>query len=300
MTLTNNQWIYKYIPNSFKEMVLNEKIRPKLEKAIKDVPNLMLFGTAGVGKGTFVNVLLKETGMDYMWINASDETGVDVIRDKVTHFATSLGVTEMKLVIFNEASALSSGASGAQKILKELIETTHKITRYIFMFNEEHLIIPELKSRCQVIKLDSPPGAEIYKYVKKILDTEKVKYSPKMVANIIKKCYPDIRKTVMTLQENTIKGKLIGDMISTSEEVWQEILNQIISMDMEGLRKNLRSNFIAYTELYAFLYENIGTFKTPGEAIIEIADHLRWHNDVANKEINFMHMVMKMAKSGVI
>ena len=300
MSLVDNIWVFTHEPQTFKGMILNDKIKPKLAKALKEIPNLMLFGNAGVGKGTFVKILLKETGLDHMWINASEENRIDDMREKVKGFATSLGITELKIVVFNEASALTTGASGAQKMLKQLMEDTHKITRYIFMFNEEHLILDELKSRCQVIKIDNPPGKEMFLFAKRILDKEKVKYLDKTIVNIVKKCYPDIRKTIMTLQENTINGKLIGDMVSTSEEIWIELLKQIISIDLEGIRKTLRSNFIAYTELYNFLYENVGEFKTPGEAIIEIAEHLRWHTEVANKEINFMHMVMRMAKNGVI
>ena len=300
MSLVDNIWVFKHEPKRFQDMILNDKIKPKLAKAVKEVPNLMLYGNAGVGKGTFVNILLRETGLDHMWVNASNQTGIDFIRENVTQFATSMGVTEMKLVIFNEASALSAGASGAQKMLKELMESTYKMTRYIFMFNEEHLILSELKSRCQVIQVDGPPGKEMFMFAKKILKKEGVVHQDKTIVSIVKKCYPDIRKTIMTLQENTINGKLVGDMVSTSEEVWQNILKQLLSVDIEGVRKSLRSNFIAYTELYGFLYDNVGEFKTPGEAIIEIADHLRWHTDVANKEINFMHMVMRMAKNGVI
>lgn len=95
-------WCFKYQPQTFSEIVLNNDIRNKLQKALVEVPNLMLVGPAGVGKGTFTNVFLKQTGLDYLWVNCSDETSIDNIRTKVKSFATSLGITPLKIVVLNE------------------------------------------------------------------------------------------------------------------------------------------------------------------------------------------------------
>lgn len=95
-------WTFKYEPEFFEEMVLNDDIRKKLNKALLEIPNLMLVGPAGVGKGTFTHIFLKQTGLDYLWVNCSDETSIDNIRTKVKSFATSLGITPLKVVVLNE------------------------------------------------------------------------------------------------------------------------------------------------------------------------------------------------------
>lgn len=296
----NNIWTFKYEPKKFEDMILNDNIKPKLKKAIEEVPNIMLFGKPGVGKGTFANILLRETGFDNMWINASDETGIDTIRDKVRSFSTALGITPLKIVVLNEADSLSQGAQGAQKMLKQLIEDVHKICRFIFLTNNLNLMMEEIQSRCQVITVDNPPIKDIGLFCSKILKAEGVEYQNATLISIIKKCYPDIRKTIWALQENTIKGKLVGDLISTSEALFKEILAKMLVQDVESIRNLLRSNFVDYDQLYEYLYENLGEFSSPGGAILEIGDHARWSKDVANKEINFMHMVFKMIWGKVI
>lgn len=291
-------WSFKYEPTVFEEMILNPDIKPKLKKAIKELPNLLLYGTPGIGKGTFTKILLKESEADYLWINASDETGIDTMRDKVKSFATSLGITPLKIVVLNECDSLTSGPQGAQKQLRQLMEDVQKITRFVLLANYEHLIIPEIKSRCQCILMDNPPAKEIFTFCARILKTEKVKTDKKVLLNIVKKCYPDIRKTIWTIQENTIDGELKTDVISASESVYQDILSFIKKGDIEEIRKTLRSNYINYPDLYKFLFENVGEFSSPGDTVIDIGEHLYRDSMVAIKEINFMSMVMKILKRG--
>lgn len=156
---TDKIWTFMYEPKTFAEMILNEEIKPKLQKAITELPNMLLYGTPGIGKGTFVHILLKESGCEHMWMNGSDNTGIDFIRDKVKPFAEAgRGFSDKpKILVLNEADSLSSGQQGAQKMLRQLMEDTHKITRFIFLANYEQYFIPELKSRCQVIMVDNPP-----------------------------------------------------------------------------------------------------------------------------------------------
>lgn len=301
--MSKEMWEFKYAPKNFKEMILNPSIRPKLQKAIEQIPNLVLYGTAGVGKGTFANILLEETKLKQdgsMWINASDETGIDMVRTKIKPFATSLGITDMKIVVLNEADSLSQGAQGSQKMLKQLMEDVEKNCRFIFLTNNITLMMDELQSRCDVIKIDSPPGPEIFKFGERILKAEKINYKKQTILNIIKKCYPDIRSTIRCLRENTINGKLASDHRSSSEGVWESIFKMIKAIDVEGVRKALRSNYIDYTDLYKYVYENVEKFKEPGLALLSIGQHLVWDSTVAIKEINFMHMVVEMANGDMI
>lgn len=296
-------WEFKYAPQTLDQMIVNKDIRPKLEKAIKELPNIMLYGTHGIGKGTFTNILLNTTGLKKtgsMWINASDETGVDTMREKIRPFATSLGMTPLKVVVLNEGDSLSAGPQGAQKMMRQLMEDVQKTCRFVLLCNYEHLIIPELKSRFRVIKIDNPPAPEIFKLCVNVLEAEKVKYKKETVVSIIKKCYPDIRKTIGVLQENTIKGILTGDLISQSEGLFREILNMMKQHDVEGVRKALRSNYIPYDELYKYIYENIEEFKQPGIAILSIGEHLYRNATISIKEVNFMHMLIEMMNMGTV
>lgn len=297
----NDIWTFTHEPQKFEDIILNEKIKPILKKAIEEKPNLMLIGPPGVGKGLFTRIFLKESGLDYMWINASDETGIENIRVKVKSFATAMGLSKLKVVVLNEADSLSRGSQGAQKALKQLIEDVQKITRFVFISNDESLMMGEIMSRCWIIHVDNPPAKEIFYFVSKILKKEKVKFDKAKVVSIIKKCYPDIRSTIISLQKNTINGELVGDD-TIHEPVLAAILNLIKERNLGGLRTELRSNAINYSMLYKYLFDNINDFRSPGDGIILIGEHS--YRDVSLhqslKEINFVTMVVKMIKDGVV
>ena len=300
MSLRSNLWIYKYQPNDFNDIILNDDIRPKLQKSMNEFPNLLIYGTPGIGKGCFANVMINQDNVDHMWINASDENGIDVFRNKIRPFATAMCMKDMKIVVLNECDSLTSGPQGAQKLLRQLMEDTYKICRFVLICNYENYIIPEIKSRCQVIKFDNPPKKEIGKLLLSILRKESVKFDNKDVLEIIQKTYPDVRKCINVLQENVIDGKLTGSRVFASEVLFEKIFKMILAKDIEGVRGELRSNYIPYDELYSFLYENAGEFEQPGAAILLIGKYLYQDTTVAIKEINFMTMLVEMIYDKVI
>lgn len=294
MDLRSNLWVFKHQPVRFQDIVLNEDVKPKLLKAMDELPNMLIYGTPGIGKGCFADLIKKKDNVDYMWINASDENGIEVFRNKIRPFATAMCMKDMKVVVLNECDSLTAGPQGSQKLLRQLMEDTYKICRFILICNYEGFIIPEIKSRCQVIKFEKPPKKEIGKLCLKILRKENVQFDGSNMNDIILKCYPDIRRTINVLQENTIDGKLIGSKLDSSEDTFKLILNKMIEQDVEAVREELRSNYIPYPELYAYLYENAGEFKEPGGAILNIGKFLYQDTTIANKEINFMTMVVNM------
>ena len=174
MSIRDNLWVYKYRPQSINDIILNDDIRPKLAKALEEIPNLLLYGTPGIGKGCFADLMINKDNLDHMWINASDENGIEVFRNKIRPFATAMCMKEMKVVVLNECDSLTAGPQGAQKLLRQLMEDTYKICRFILICNYESYIIDEIKSRCQIIKFDNPPKKEIGKLCLKILKKEKV------------------------------------------------------------------------------------------------------------------------------
>jgi DNA polymerase III delta prime subunit len=292
-------WTFVHEPSTLDEMILPPDIRPKLEKALVEIPNLLLVGPAGVGKGTFTNIFLKQTGLDYIRLNASDERNIDDMRTKVKSFATGLGITPLKVVILNEADGLNPMA---QKNILDLIERVQKITRFILICNYGHMILPELQSRCQTISFGNLPMKDIGVHCMKILKAEGVKIKDtKIVSEIIKRYYPDVRKIVNTLQLNTIDGKIDAIVVLDNvNEVYMDILKMMKKSDIEGVRKSLRSNSVNYPDLYQFLFDEAGTFKSPGDMIIQVADALFRNGLVAIQEINFMGFVVSCMKKGFI
>lgn len=294
-------WPIKHAPKTFDELILNDEIKPKLKKALYEVPNIILYGSAGVGKGSWANVLLSHTGFDKMWLNASDETGIDVVREKITQFAHGNSLTPLKICVLNEADSLTSHTKqAAQKSLKQLMEDVAKHCRFVLLTNNINEIMSEIRSRCWVVNVCAPPIQDIGKYCLKILREEGIEYEAKDVADICKKCYPDIRRTVEVLHENTFEGKLTGSSLSMNEDLWRSIFDLIKKRDVEEVRKSLKSNYIDYPDLYSFLYDNAGEFKQPGAAILEIGEHLYRHSTYPIPEINFMRMVMSFIYHKII
>lgn len=295
---STNIWTFKYEPQEFDDIILNETIKPQLKKALVEIPNLMLSGPPGVGKGTFTNIFLKVTKLDFIKINCSDETGIDNLRTKVKSFAQSLGTSDLKVVVMNEADFLSLSA---QSMLRDLLEQVQKITRFLFQCNYPNRIIKEIHSRCQVIEINNPPAKEIFSHCLNILEKEHIKIKDKrVIVELIKTLYPDIRKTINTLQLNTINGILDSISIDTINENFTNILTFMKKGDLESIRRVLRSNVINYVDLYSYLFDNVDKFKSPGDAILSIGEYLYRDSLIAIKEINFMTMVVSMMKNGVI
>ena len=131
-------WCFKYAPQKLDDMILSEESKKVLQKVILECPNVLLVGKPGTGKGTFVDIFLKETGYDFMKINASDENSIDIVRDKIKSFATSLGITNKKIVYINESDFLSQNAQAG---CRDLTETVQKNTRFFFLANYPQKII---------------------------------------------------------------------------------------------------------------------------------------------------------------
>jgi len=252
-------WEHIYEPKEFDKMILNDNIKASFGEALKTRPNMLIYGPPGVGKGTFVNILIEHHKLkgNVLKINASDENSIEVMRDKVKSFAQAMSIGKLKLIYLNEADALSKGESGSQKMLRDLIESTQSNTQWILCCNYEQYIIPELKSRCQLFELASPPAVDIFKYCEMILKAEGVKYSPSTIVNLVKRCYPDIRSTIVTLRQNVIDGVLTKEIVqSNSQKVFDEILFKM-NVDPSEVRKVLKSHAIHYDGLYNHIYEHL-------------------------------------------
>ena len=188
-----------------------------------------------------------------------------------------------------------------QAMLRDLMEQVQGITRFVFQCNYGHKMIKELLSRCQVVELNNPPAKKIYEHCMNILKSEKITVKNQgAIVNVIKRLYPDIRRIINTLQMS-VDGKVL-DVVKydSSTDVYGAIIGYMKSGDVDGIRKALRSNIINYPELYQYLFDEVGQFKSAGDMIIMVGDYLYRDSIIAIKEINFMSMVVKGLKEGYI
>lgn len=290
-------WTFKYEPKSIDEMILSDEMKEKLKEIEKDCPNVLLCGKPGTGKGTFMNIFLKDTGYDFMKMNASDENSVDDVRSKIKSFATSLGITNKKIVYLNESDHLSPSAFAS---LRDLQESVQKNTRFFYLANYPQKIPDPIKSRSQTISLNEPPKKEILTHCFKILKAENITIKNKSgIVDIIKAHYPDIRQIINTLQLNCKNAVFDKVKISTTSDVFENIFTLMKKSDIDGLRKILRSEGVDYPALYEYLYNKAPETKSPGDFIINIGEYLYRDSFVAIKEINFMAFYINLLKLGV-
>jgi replication factor C small subunit len=292
-------WWKKYEPKTFEEMVLADDVREILQETFTKRPNMMIVGPPGVGKGTFARIFINETGMEHLWINASDHSGIDTIRTTVKGFGRALGLGGLKLIVMNEADRISSAA---QEALREEIEFIADITRFMFLVNTAHVFIDPILSRFRpLIEIKKPPVKGIWDHCLKILEAENVTNINKVVLkDIIKELYPDIRGVINTLHMS-VRGNILDKAVYIRPEaIFEDVLQAMKAGDVDKIRNVLRSNWVNYPDLYQYLFDNVDKFKSPPGAVLSIGEALRWDSLVAIKEINFVMMVVDMLNKGFV
>lgn len=302
-------WVEKYRPQSFDGYVFNDEThRLSFQKMVreKNIPHLLLSGVPGSGKTTLAFILMNQLGInsvDSLTINASDQNSVDVMRDTIKSFVSTYGFSAFKVVHLEEAEYISIPG---QAILRRMMEEYSDSARFILTCNNENKIIPELKSRCQQFRFKKPDIIDVTERVAKILIEERVKFDIDLLDRYVLVGYPDIRKIINLLQQNTINGILLP--LASKAEVGDykfKLIDHIESGDWYSARMLVCSELTSneeWAELYRFLYENI--HKSPKfsnqskweEAIVTIADHLYKDSIIADKEINAAAMFIRISQ----
>ena len=296
-------WVEKYRPKKIRECILPEDTKKTFSEFLKQkqIPNLLLSGTAGTGKTTVARALCEELGVDYIIINGSDEgRQIDTLRNKIKNFASTVSLTESsahKVVIVDEADYMN--ADSVQPALRNFIETFHSNCRFIFTCNYKSKILPALHSRCTVIDFAIKNGQKVktaqalLKRLGKILDDEEVKYDNKVLAELIQKHYPDFRRTINELQRYSVRGEIdSGILFSLSEANTKELIKILKEKRFNDMRKWVINNLdkepsSLFSTIYSLLYNNLEGNSVP-QSVLIIAGYQYKSAFVADQEINMV------------
>jgi len=289
----------RYRPIKLENYVGNEHIKKTIAQYISqnDIQNLIFNGPAGTGKTTLAKLIVKNIECDYLYINASDERGIETIRDKVSGFASTMSFKPLKVVILDEADFLTIQA---QASLRNVIETFSRTTRFIMTCNFVERIIDPLQSRCQVLKIVPPTKKDVAKHLAWILTEEKINFELDDVATITNQFYPDLRKCLNTIQLSTQDGELVIDKtILVSSNYRSEILKELTNKkpSWNEIRQIIaNANVQDFEELYRFLYDNASIFATGNEGMVAI--YINEYSYQANfridKEINCLGLIARL------
>ena len=291
-------WVEKYRPQDLSTYVGNESLKTQVERFLDDgnVPHLLLYGKAGGGKTTLAKIIVNHVDCDYLYINASDERNIDVVRDKLKTFASSIGFRSMKVVILDESDYMTPMAQAA---LRNLMETFSKHCRFILTCNYVEKIIDPIQSRCQTYKIVPPSKKQVALHAKNILEKENISFDLDDLALVVTAGYPDMRKVINELQRMSINGKLNVDKDGMIHNEFKlQFLDAIRNGEsISTIRKMVAdSNFTDYTELYRLLYDEVESFgvdKMP-EIIADISKGSYQDVLVVDKEINFIATVSQI------
>ena len=297
-------WVEKYRPDTIDNYICGDQLRDIVRDFIsrKDIPHLLFHGSAGTGKTTLAKILTKNIPCDVMYVNASDNTGVDFVRDKIKPFASSMGFHELKVVILDEADYMSTNS---QASLRNLMEPYSKSTRFILTCNYVEKIIAPLISRSQVFRLEPPAMKDVAVYVKTILDNENIKYTMPDIASVTKALYPDIRKIVNFLQQSSTSDTL---KLVDTQSANIDLKNKLI-LSLKNCKNNPKafneirqmvndSGIKMFEELYTELYDRAEDFASDKQinVIIEVSESIYQSAMVVDKEITFMACIAKLIK----
>ena len=296
-------WVEKYRPKKISECILTQDLKETFTNFIKqkEIPNLLLSGSAGIGKTTVAKALCEELGADYIVINGSDEgRHIDTLRNQIKNFASTVSLTEEsnhKVVIIDEADYMN--ADSVQPALRNFIETFYKNCRFIFTCNYKNKILPALHSRCTVIDFAIKNGQKVktakalLDRLSKVLTDEDIDFDKKVLAELIQKYYPDFRRTINELQRYSVRGKIdSGILFSLSEANTKELVKILKEKRFNDMRKWVINNLdkepsSLFTTIYELMYNSLQAQSLP-QSILIIAGYQYKSAFVADQEINMV------------
>ena len=304
-------WVEKYRPNKVKDCILPETIKEVFQGFVNqgELPNLLLSGTAGVGKTTIAKALCEEIGASYIVINGSDEGRfLDTVRNRVRQFATTVSLTSgasHKVVIIDEAD---NTTNDVQLSLRTAVEEFHGNCRFIFTCNFINKIIVPLHSRCTVVDFRIKPDqavklqGEFFNRLKTILTKENVEYEDKVIAKLVKRYYPDWRRLINECQRYAATGKIDSAIpVDVADVNLDTLLSSLKKKEFTNVKNWVVQNMdndptMVMRKVYDSLYGVLKPASIP-EAVLIIAKYMNSIPIVPDQEINLLACLTEIMMS---
>jgi DNA polymerase III delta prime subunit len=293
-------WVEKYRPQKIDDCILPKNLKETFKQFVQtgELPNFLFCGTAGVGKTTVAKALCNEVGAEYLLINGSEESGIDVLRTKIKSFASTVSLTDSKkVVILDEADYLNPNST--QPALRAFIEEFSNNCRFIFTCNYKNRIIEPLHSRCAVVdfKIENNEKQDIaaafFKRTMGILKQENIEADQKVVAELVTKHFPDWRRVLNELQRYSVSGKIdSGILLNVTEESFKQLINNLKEKNYTEVRKWVAKNgdsdtINIFRQLYDTASANMEAASIP-QLVLILADYQYKAAFVADHELNLM------------
>lgn len=300
-------WVERYRPKKVSDAILPKDLKETFQQFVdnKNVPNLLLTGTAGVGKTTIAKAMLEELGCDYIVINGSDEGRlIDTLRTKIRGFASSMSLAGgRKYVILDEADYLN--AETVQPALRNFMEEYSANCGFIMTCNFSNKLIEPLRSRCSVVEFkmsaaNKPKLAgEFFKRVCSILAEQGVEFDRATVAEVVKKHFPDNRRILNELQRYSATGNIdAGILVNFSDVNMKTLMASLKAKEFSKVRKWVAQNIDGDTsQVFRSIYDNASEYVKPTsvpQVVVTLADYQYKAAFAADAEINMMAMLTEL------
>jgi len=297
---TDFLWVEEYRPKTIDDCILPQSLKTLFQSFIEkgEVSNLLFSGTPGVGKTTVAKALCEQMNCDWIMINGSEEGGIDVLRNKIKNFASTVSLSGgKKVVILDEADYLNPQST--QPALRGFVEEFHKNCRFILTCNFKNRIIEPLHSRFSNIEFRISPkdkgklATKLFERVSYILKEQNIEYEEAVVAELIKKHFPDFRKLINELQRYSVSGAIdAGILVNVSDENLKTLVAHLKTKEFGNMRKwvvnNLDNDPVKiFRKIYDSMYTTLQPETIP-HAVLIIADYQYKSAFVADQEINLV------------
>jgi len=305
MAITKEHTIFveKYRPKTLDTYICDDQIREKIQEFItnQDIPHLGFFGLQGSGKSTLAKILVNSIDCDFIYLNATENRGMDDIKEKVGSFASARGFKPLKIVILDESTHI---LQASQVLLLNMIETYSLTTRFILTGNYPERLIPPLRSRLQEFKLTPPSKKVVAKHVYDILKTENIEFELDDLKNVINSSYPDFRKIINDCQKYIIDNKLtLPATLGKNEDVQSKILDELkkpSTKTFNNIRQIIADNDVSsFEDVFKHLYECTNEYAVgcEGQIAVIINECLYQSNFRVDLEINFMSAISRIIET---